>query len=393
MLESRTMPTDGTAGFWSYAHGDNELDDGAILELARLLMEEYDLLSGEPLELFIDRANIVWGEQWRNRIDAALTQTTFFIPIITPRYFNRSECRRELLEFTAKAKSLGVEELVLPILYVAPKDFSAESGDEAVSLIAKVQYEDWRTRRLLEPSSREYRTAVNGLARRLMGIAGRVAERQLRVELSTDSDDRGADGIVELMEEVGKLLPSWLDAVRGERINHAQINATIVECASQWTRLQKSRAAPSAQLAAKIRHAKAMLPLAERARTEAQVYVSRSVELDPLISALARFVDEHPEGFTLIRPLRDALDEAVDTIREGEGNAKREGWRRFSENFKSDRHLGRIFQTCNAVFADTDRLASEGNDIVERWDTELGKQPDGADKDMPDHPGAPPVGC
>jgi hypothetical protein len=46
-------------------HEDNELDGGNILGLPRLIGQEYDLLSGEPLELFIDRDGIAWGEEWR----------------------------------------------------------------------------------------------------------------------------------------------------------------------------------------------------------------------------------------------------------------------------------------------------------------------------------------
>ncbi len=118
MLQCEAMSLEAVAGFWSYAHDDDILDGGAILELAHAIEEEYNLLSGEPLELFVDRSSIAWGDKWRERIDSALSQTTFFIPIITPRYFTRTECRRELLEFAGKAKSLGVDELLLPILYV-----------------------------------------------------------------------------------------------------------------------------------------------------------------------------------------------------------------------------------------------------------------------------------
>src|ERR1700722_10655224 len=149
------MANEVAAGFWSYAHDDNKLDGGAILELARLVKEEYNLLSGEPLELFVDRDSIAWGEEWRERIDSSLAQTTFFIPVITPRYFRRPECRRELLEFVAKARSLGVEELLLPILYIETKSLSAENTDDVVALVAKTQYVDWHTYRLLEPKSRE----------------------------------------------------------------------------------------------------------------------------------------------------------------------------------------------------------------------------------------------
>ena len=87
------MDSEVAVGFWSYTHEDDRLDGGGILRLSHLIMEEYDLLSGEPLKLFIDRNDIAWGEEWRKRVDSSLAQTTFFIPIITPRYFTRPECR------------------------------------------------------------------------------------------------------------------------------------------------------------------------------------------------------------------------------------------------------------------------------------------------------------
>jgi hypothetical protein len=170
------MPNEAAAGFWSYARADNQLDGGAILELASLIGEEYNLLTGEPLELFVDRDNITWQQEWRERIGSSLTEITFFIPIITPRYFRTPECRRELLEFAARAMSLGVRELLLPILYVETQDLSPESGDEAVTLVANAQYVDWRAVRLWAPDSRDYRVAVNSLAQRLLDIARNVTE-------------------------------------------------------------------------------------------------------------------------------------------------------------------------------------------------------------------------
>ena len=101
------MSNRAAAGFWSYAHDDDELDSGGILKLARHIEEEYNLLSGEPLELFIDHDSIAWGNEWRQRINYALAKPTFFIPIITPRYFTRPECRRELLALLRKRKALA----------------------------------------------------------------------------------------------------------------------------------------------------------------------------------------------------------------------------------------------------------------------------------------------
>jgi len=42
-----------------------------------------------------------------------------------------------------------------------------------------------------------------------------------------------------------------------------------------------------------------MLPMAERGLKDSQVYLTRSVELDPLVSALARLVAEHPDSFPI----------------------------------------------------------------------------------------------
>jgi hypothetical protein len=137
------------AGFWSYVRADDEADDGRITRLASLVRDEYALLTGEDIAVFVDRESLSWGDEWQRRIDEALEGTAFFIPVLTPRYFRSSACRRELLTFAGHAKSLHVSELLLPLLYVdVPSLFDEESDDEAIALIARMQYEDWRELRL-----------------------------------------------------------------------------------------------------------------------------------------------------------------------------------------------------------------------------------------------------
>ena len=366
------MPTEAVFGFWSYAHEDNELDNGAILELARLLAEEYNLISGEPLELFLDCDSIAWGEEWRNRIDAALTQTTFFIPIVTPRYFTRPECLRELLEFTAKAKSLGVQELLLPILYVEPQGFSTESPDEALALVAKTQYVDWRANRLVEFHSRKYRIVVNALARRLLEIRRTVTEIQLNRELKADPGESGIVGITDVLEEVTLLLPDWLDAVLGEKVNFAQLVTTLEEGLRQVQKVKARNAPASAVMAAQIRAAIETLPMLERAQKDCTTYLARSIQLDSLVSTIARLIAEHPDSYELVLPLREAIDEAIDSIHKS--GAIRIGPHRTSilDFLAGQRHLGRVFQRCYALGLDWHRMATEGNAIVQRWDSELG---------------------
>src|SRR4051794_30555502 len=102
------------AGFWSYTHEDNKRDGGRILRVAELLQDEFALLTGAKLDLFVDRDSLPWGEEWEVRIENALATSTFFIPVLTPLYFTRPECRKELLRFVAHARSVGAEDLVLP---------------------------------------------------------------------------------------------------------------------------------------------------------------------------------------------------------------------------------------------------------------------------------------
>ena len=111
------MISTGAAGFWSYAHTDNKSALGEILRLADQIKSEYDLLTGREFELFVDQDDIVWGQEWRDRINSGLLKATFFIPVITPRYFQRPECRNELQQFTSQATSLGLQEFLLPILF------------------------------------------------------------------------------------------------------------------------------------------------------------------------------------------------------------------------------------------------------------------------------------
>ncbi|MCP9488157.1 MAG: toll/interleukin-1 receptor domain-containing protein, partial [Gaiellaceae bacterium MAG52_C11] len=110
-------------GFWSYVHDDDDGDGGRVKRLASLIKAEYAALTGgDSLELFLDHAEIRWGDEWELRIEEALQATTFFIPVVTPRYFRSEECRKKLLGFAGHAKSLGLEELVLPLYYIEVPD-------------------------------------------------------------------------------------------------------------------------------------------------------------------------------------------------------------------------------------------------------------------------------
>jgi len=169
------MAGSGVAGFWSYVHADNEAGEGQILRLADKVRAAYGLLSGEDLEIFIDR-DLNWGDEWASRIDGALLSATFFIPIITPRFFQSTACREELLKFRAEADRAGLERLLLPVYWVKVPELERPDGpdDEAMALVAERQREDLREVRLSDENSAPYKAAVDRLASSLLEIVASI---------------------------------------------------------------------------------------------------------------------------------------------------------------------------------------------------------------------------
>lgn len=194
------MATAGVGGFWSYAHADDSAEGGRITQLARNLQEEYSLVTAQEIQLFLDRDDLTWGDNWRKHIDEALAGITFFIPILTPRYFQSEECRRELLTFTQRARRAGLSELLLPILYTDVQGLDSASDDEALAAVAEHQWEDWRTLRLEDSLSPSYRQGVNRLAARLVRISEEVATKPV------GDDFAGADSSTRLLAEASRAI-------------------------------------------------------------------------------------------------------------------------------------------------------------------------------------------
>lgn len=156
-------------GLWSYVHADDLADGERISKLARDVGDQFEMLTGETIEIFLDKDALQWGDEWRERIDDALSSIAFFVAVLSPRYFKRPECRRELNFFARRATDLGVKELVLPLLYVdVPGIHDDDVVDELVALVRTFQWEDWRDVRFLDVASEGYRRGVTRLAARLV---------------------------------------------------------------------------------------------------------------------------------------------------------------------------------------------------------------------------------
>lgn len=358
------------AVFWSYAHEDDRLDGGRLTALARQLAEEYALITGDTIELFVDRDDLSWGDEWRKIIDAALSSTSFFVPVITPRYFTRPECRRELLDFYGTAKSLGLTQLIMPIRYIPVPDLQEENPDEAVAIVSRMQYVDWIELRLADPEGVAFRTAVNAMASRLASLAAEVVDAQLSQEaaVAASSPPEGEPGMAEVLAEIERLLPAWHDAVIDDQVTKAQYQATDDAYTTRLDKLNRSGAPAGAKLALLYRQAGYELPIAEKHRDNAKVYSARTIELDPLVTPAARLGREHPDLKPLLSDVRAAVEEALSVI----AKSGRERGRPAGEFWLERAHLGRTVRTVGETFREAARYTGEANETVVRWGEMLG---------------------
>lgn len=225
-------------GFWSYVHADDDSEAGRIVALSRHLQEEYALLTGDRLELFVDR-DLAWGDEWRSRIDEALAGVTFFIPVVTPRFFQSEECRRELLSFEGRARAVGLGELLLPILYSDVVGLSDDAEDEAVRAVARIQWVDWRDLRLEDPGSPAYRKGVNGLAKRLKQIAEAVVERPV-AEGGVGGDN--ASKLAEARQAIAIVGERGPDGLEGDELGLVDLIAGAEEALPRLTEVSEEMA-------------------------------------------------------------------------------------------------------------------------------------------------------
>jgi hypothetical protein len=156
--------------FLSYAHHDDKFFSGAITKLGRRLAEAYQLMNGTPLHVFIDKDRIEWGKQWREQLDASISESWFLIPIVTPSYLESVECRREFEEFLWIEKRLKRTDLVLPLLMIDAWQLDDErrrAADPVAAELQKRQWRDWREHAGLDPLDHRLQQPLQALAREL----------------------------------------------------------------------------------------------------------------------------------------------------------------------------------------------------------------------------------
>lgn len=142
--------TKNPVGFLSYVRDDDAHDRGRLTEFRKRLSGEVFAQTGECFDIFQDRNDIAWGQNWRERIHDCIDAGAFLICIITPRFFKSDSCRDEIERFALWEKQLGRNDLILPVYYIdCPllNDGSRRKSDPVAQLISERNWADWRDQR------------------------------------------------------------------------------------------------------------------------------------------------------------------------------------------------------------------------------------------------------
>jgi hypothetical protein len=338
------------AAFLSYAHEDDDADNGGIQRLGRSLRAEYELLTGESLDLFVDRTSTRWADEWRARIGGALDASTFLMPVLTPRYFTRSECRRELATYLG---TRSAQQLLLPILYVQIPDFQARNPDDLIARVSQTQYVDWTKHRLEDVTAPAYRAAINRLACRLLDA--RPARERVIVAVTS----RG-----QLQDAIAKT-ESGFQALR-EAAMKEQLFAAQLLAAQQVFDDHRFRPWPESPDDTENRRRDEVtrcLPHEER-RLPAAIAMLTAVEtLNPLIAEAVQLVQTRRTSWSDIGLLdiyvQQAISLAVRPIK-----VRKPQWTRSPQ-------LRRTFEDELTLTTQADQLVLEATELILKWNDRL----------------------
>ncbi|MBV9761524.1 MAG: right-handed parallel beta-helix repeat-containing protein [Acidobacteriaceae bacterium] len=160
-------------GFFSYVRREDQYENEVLSRIRERLSGEVGLQTGRSFEIFQDRNEIKWGQQWKLRIKDSLDTSTFLIPVLTPGFFHSPACREEVEIFLAREEELGRGDLILPIYYVDIPELrreEAQAKDKLLSIFAARQYVDWRDLRFESPTSPQVGKTLANMARQIRDV-------------------------------------------------------------------------------------------------------------------------------------------------------------------------------------------------------------------------------
>ena len=215
--------TNTPEAFLSYTRLDDEYFGGAITSLRRLLELGVQVVTGDrTFNIFQDVDGIEFGQKWKKQLTEAISMSRFLIPIVTPLFFKSGPCRDELNQFIEHEKSLGRNDLILPIYFVTTPVLERPEllkDDTLACEIGSRQRYDWRVQADLPPNDPQIRRAVRELAEKIATAIERTsgpAPAPARASRGDDPADGEASRLVKSLgsereTKKGRKLVLWVD--------------------------------------------------------------------------------------------------------------------------------------------------------------------------------------
>ncbi|QYG12350.1 toll/interleukin-1 receptor domain-containing protein [Microbacterium sp. PAMC22086] len=226
-------------GFWSYVHDDNTASFDKIVELGRDLQRVYQMISGTSVSLFIDRDALEWGDAWKSVIKSNLGTVAFFIPVITPAFFQSPVCRSEFEAFAQRTDAEGLRGLLLPILWISVEGLEDEATeDKLIRTIQDRQWEDWRDLRHEPRGSELYSRTLEKMAQRIKKAnedADSADASQVAAAVVTDAEDEvnDSEGRLEILARMEEDLNSWVPLLEQVQVGLQDMGDVAVQSTAE----------------------------------------------------------------------------------------------------------------------------------------------------------------
>lgn len=145
------MADENPQAFWSYARKDDEHSRGNLTAIRERLEGELRAQLGTTFNIFQDIKDLPWGAQWQQCLLTSIDDAIFFIPVISPSYFQSKACRTELDTFRQREQAILYEELILPVYWI---DVNLPDDDLARTVMTRnyVDFRKLRHTRVGEPT-------------------------------------------------------------------------------------------------------------------------------------------------------------------------------------------------------------------------------------------------
>lgn len=315
------MSISKVTAFFSYAHKDDTF--GFLTDLRNDLCAEYNVLTGDELDLFFDRTDLTWGERWRKAIEASIDTASLFIPVLSPNYFGSPNCIQELKQYLGKVERSGAKELILPLMLVSFDNTKETVEPGLIEKMKTFQYHDIHEMRLFDRGCGAYRKALNTLATGIYAaersVLARAEEAASEAESNAPAQKRETDNdepfFLESATELEGKITSMLEALEDFATDVQAISPIFDE---ESEKLNSANATPKEALVAMSRLAKRLEPIATHMNDSAERFATQVAETDPHVNAFMSFYNtlggqENPDPLGLLG-LQSGADETKANI-------------------------------------------------------------------------------